>query len=132
MGIKNPSDLADFFLNNQWKILLLGEKGTGIGMHYDELALSSWQAHVVGRKAWVICPFDQSKLLDFDLHVWEPDYDAHPRFAEAHCGRTIVEPGELLYYPAYWWHSTKFLDTPTIGLAGSMVGVEDDRKDIDV
>ena len=53
-----------------------------------------------------------------------------PAFAKARCGRAILHPGEILYYPAYWYHSTKCLDTPTIGLTGLMVGVEDTRRDI--
>ena len=42
-----------------------------------------------------------------------------------------MEPGEILYYPAYWWHQTKCLDTPTIGLTGLMVGVENTRHDLE-
>ena len=38
--------------------------------------------------------------------------------------QVTAQPGELLYYPAYWWHQTKCLDTPTIGVTGLMVGVE--------
>ena len=42
----------------------------------------------------------------------------------------MVEEGEILYYPAYWYHGTKILDTPMIGLTGLMVGVEGDRNDL--
>ena len=35
-----------------------------------------------------------------------------------------VSPGEVLYYPAYWWHQTKCLDETVIGITGLMVGTE--------
>lgn len=129
----DPKDVDNFYRVNQWNMLLIGETGTGIFLHHDHLAASSWQAHIVGRKAWVICPYDQSKFLSkmvLDLLPWDPDYKRFPEFAKAHCGRVIAEPGDLLYYPAYWYHTTKCLDSPTIGLTGLMVGVEDKRRDI--
>jgi hypothetical protein len=35
-------------------------------------------------------------------YTFDPDYQAHPRFADALCGRVVVGEGDLLYYPAYW------------------------------
>ncbi len=52
--MKNPHDVDNFFRVNQWNMLLIGEQGTGIFLHHDHLAASSWQAHTVGRKAWVL------------------------------------------------------------------------------
>lgn len=31
-----------------------------------------------------------------------------------------VEAGEIIYYPAYWYHQTRCLDNITIGLTGLM------------
>ncbi len=43
----------------------------------------------------------------------DPDFARHPRFREAH-GRTRrsaeLEPGDLLFYPALWWHHVEALD----------------------
>ena len=41
-----------------------------------------------------------------------------------------VSPGEVLYYPAYWWHQTKCLDETVIGITGLMVGTELRRDDL--
>ena len=122
--------IDNFYRVNQWNMMLIGEENTGIFLHHDHLAAASWQGHVVGRKEWVICPYDQTRYLDTDIHTFDPDYDKWPDFAKAKCGRVVAQPGELIYYPAYWWHQTKCLDRPTIGITGIMVGVEDTRKDI--
>jgi hypothetical protein len=125
------ADIDNFYRVNQWNMLLIGETGTGIFFHHDHLAASSWQAHVVGRKRWVMCPYDDTDLFSTDIFTFEPDYDRHPQFAQATCASVVVEPGEILYYPAYWWHQTQCLDRPTIGVTGLMVGVEDNRRDVD-
>jgi len=127
----NPKDIDNFYRVNQWNMLLVGENDTGIFFHHDHLAASSWQAHVVGRKTWIMCPYDQTPLLSTDLHTFKPDYQRFPGYAKAKCAKVTVEPGEILYYPSYWWHQTKCLDSPTIGVTGLMVGVEDNRADLD-
>ena len=63
----------------------------------------------------VLCPYDQGKYLGPEIKVFEADYAAYPQWGKAHCGRVVGNVGELLYYPAYWWHTTKCLDSPTIG-----------------
>ncbi|MES2453041.1 MAG: cupin-like domain-containing protein [Pseudomonadota bacterium] len=41
-----------------------------------------------------------------------PDFDRHPRFAEALAAGEIadLEPGDVLFYPALWWHHVEALD----------------------
>lgn len=131
-GTRDHDAIDNFFRVNQWNFLLIGEKGTGIFFHKDHLAASSWQAAVVGRKRWILCPYDQNYLLNENLFTLKPDYNTPEgkKFAKAHCGDVTVEPGEIIYYPSYWWHQTQCLDTPTVGMTGLMVGVEEDRKDL--
>jgi hypothetical protein len=122
-GTRDAEAIDNFFRVNQWNFLLIGEKGTGIFFHKDHLAAASWQAAVVGRKRWILCPYDQNHLLSEELYTFRPDYRSHTgqNFAKAFCGDVTVHPGEIVYYPSYWWHQTKNLDTPTIGLTGLMV-----------
>lgn len=40
-----------------------------------------------------------------------PDYERFPRFRNAREIRVVLEPGELLYLPRYWWHQMRSLDT---------------------
>mmetsp|Transcript_32895 Transcript_32895/g.83292 ORF Transcript_32895/g.83292 Transcript_32895/m.83292 type:complete len:386 (-) Transcript_32895:118-1275(-) len=122
--------IDNFFVTNQWKFLLIGEKGTSMFFHKDGTAASSWQAQVLGRKSWTLCPNTESHLLDVHLNTYKPDYNRFPKFAKALCGQVTVSPGELLYYPAYWWHHTLQLETPSVAYTGALVGVEAERRDL--
>ena len=41
-----------------------------------------------------------------------PDFDRYPRFAEAQGAAQVAElgPGDVLFYPALWWHNVEALD----------------------
>lgn len=41
------------------------------------------------------------------VDAYEPDLARFPRFAEARALQCIVEPGELLYIPRFWWHQIR-------------------------
>ena len=130
--LDDEKDIDNFFRVNQWNMLLIGEVGTGIFFHHDHLASASWQAHVVGRKEWITCTYDSSKYIGRagGVDPFKPNYDKYPNYHKAYCGKTTAGPGDLFYYPAYWWHTTKCLDRPTIGITGLMVGTEANRQDI--
>jgi hypothetical protein len=75
----------------------------------------------------------------------DPDLDRYPRFAEAAAAGEIaeLEPGDVLVYPALWWHqvealddvnvlvnywwndSPAFLDTPMTTLLHAMLSLRD-------
>jgi hypothetical protein len=47
-------------------------------------------------------------MVDFDA----PDFDHHPRFRDALAAAQVaeLEPGDVLVYPALWWHQVEALD----------------------
>jgi hypothetical protein len=74
---------------------------------------------VAGQKRFVLFPPDQVKNLYMGpiettvsgvptsmANLENPDFTAHPRFAEALKTATVaeLEPGDVLYIPYMWWH----------------------------
>lgn len=118
--MKKPSGKVDreavdnFFVTQQWKFLLIGEKGTSMFFHKDGTAASSWQAQIVGKKRWTLCPNSQSHLLDVNINTFKPDYTRFPKFAKALCGQVTLgyirgwaSSGKVLWRGDYWNRSPR-------------------------
>lgn len=114
-------DHNQFNINVHWKMLLIAESGAGMFNHKDVLRMASWQVNLAGRKRWHICSPTQDEFMSVHMNVLYPDYATFPQLRNASCFSTIVDAGDMLYYPRDWWHQTENLDTPTIALSGSMV-----------
>jgi hypothetical protein len=105
--------------------LWLGPANTYIGFHKDnshELdGIANLFTQIRGRKRFCLVDPDQDRLMyrlppdgpdywhsaiDFDRE----QYMATPLFLEAVVQEAIVEPGQMLYVPAHYWHSVRSLD----------------------
>mmetsp|Transcript_10296 Transcript_10296/g.17234 ORF Transcript_10296/g.17234 Transcript_10296/m.17234 type:complete len:563 (+) Transcript_10296:42-1730(+) len=118
------SHISQFYLSTHWHMLLIGEKGAGMFSHQDTLRTASWQLQLVGRKRWHLCgPGESGHLYDAagEVDLFHPNYDTHPRALNATCIEVVLSPGDLLYYPADYWHQTLNLDTPSISLSGTLI-----------
>lgn len=74
---KEPALASEFALKLHWLLMTIGEKNSGIFFHEDEMALSSWQAQVLGRKAWILCPPLQ-KSNEYQGHIYhQVDFHGH-------------------------------------------------------
>lgn len=76
---------------------------------------------VYGEKEWVIYPTYYSIVFDPDpaknmyrgiterngkhFDPFNPDFEKHPLFKYIDGYRVVLEPGDILYNPAYWWHT---------------------------
>jgi hypothetical protein len=56
-----------------------------------------------------------------DVDAFRPDYDKYPNFRQADCYMPTVRAGEMLFYPADYWHQTRNLNTPSIALTGTVL-----------
>ncbi len=104
------------------KSIWLGNRTTAAA-HYD-------MAHniaicVAGRRRFTLFPPDQVANLypgPLDptpggqaitmVDISNPNLDRYPRFAEAirHAQVAELDPGDVLFYPAMWWHNVEALD----------------------
>jgi len=113
-----------------WRWLLAGPAVSGTLVHQDPWGYSSWNASLVGRKRWVLFPPSVDRET---LHPPRTDAAgrlaalfgiALPRGAAAFMeevlpslrGRGLGEvelvqsPGEVVAFPAGWWHAVVNLD----------------------
>ena len=51
------------------------------------------------------------KTVQSQVDCDSPDVDRFPQFANARCEETVLEPGEMLFIPAFYWHQVCALDT---------------------
>ncbi|MGA9659036.1 MAG: cupin-like domain-containing protein [Asticcacaulis sp.] len=118
LALNDPMFAASPPLTSIW----IGNRTTA-SCHYD---LSNNMAIcVTGHRRFTLFPPDQGRnlypgpleptpggqvvsMVDFNT----PDYARHPRFAEAlaHAQVAELEPGDMLIYPAMWWHHVEALD----------------------
>jgi lysine-specific demethylase 8 len=95
--------------------LWIGGKGQKSTIHND--SNHGFNAQVYGRKSFVLFPPDQHPYLytvriSDDTWVsqveWEnPDLAKHPLFPSAEGFEVTLDVGDMLYIPAFWWHSAK-------------------------
>ena len=88
-------------------------------LHYD--VVHSLFAQVSGRKRFTLfAPQDGSSLYPFPVFsrnsylsrvdILQPDVEEFPKFRQAKPFEFVLEPGEVLYLPAFWWHQVQSLD----------------------
>jgi len=102
-------------------LLWIGPKDMVSPLHLDPE--HNLFAQVYGRKEWFIFPpSDQRDLyvpwpehpdgiLNWSpIDVSAPDVERFPRYGRLRPYRHVLEPGEVLYLPAGWWHGVRYED----------------------
>lgn len=107
--------------------LYMGPGGHTSSMHYDTADGTLVQLHGA-KKVVLFSPAQTCNLYPFPMHIhlrhgfklrcWysrvcpeNPDLQSFPKFHEAipYKCEVIINQGEILYIPAYWWHETTTL-----------------------
>ena len=111
------------------EIYIGGTGGTFPVLHYDGLVAHAFLAQIHGRKKFILYNPEQESYLypkpdvtNFSriTDVEHPDLTQFPLFARAEPTIFILEPGESLFIPSKWWHTTKML-TPSISISVNVV-----------
>ena len=106
----------EFFDDNELfsSVLRMGSPGVQLWTHYD--VMDNLLIQIVGRKRMVLyAPSDalnmyligdKSEVLDID----NPDVKQFPNFLKAKRYECIIEPGDVIFIPALWFHNALAID----------------------
>ncbi|MFI6325068.1 cupin-like domain-containing protein [Nonomuraea sp. NPDC050556] len=95
--------------------LWIGGRGQRSTIHND--SNHGFNAQVYGRKTFVLFPPEEHQYL-YTMRIsddtwvsqveWaDPDLSVHPEYSKATGMEVTLEVGEMLYIPAFWWHSAR-------------------------
>ena len=91
--------------------ILLGPPGSTASLHQDFLHSHAYLAQIAGRKSCTLfSPDDSASLYNGKIELARPNLERFPLFRNAVAFQCILEPGELLFIPARWWHHVVALE----------------------
>jgi [protein]-arginine 3-hydroxylase / protease len=99
----------------------MGPAGVISTLHFDRA--HNLFVQLYGRKKWILIPPSESRnlyypCLEFPLsrlhmspiEVERPDFERFPLYKNVQPIELTLEPGEMLFIPAGWWHYVRALD----------------------
>jgi hypothetical protein len=110
-----PYVLRKVVAKNIW----MGSTGNVTKTHYD--MEDNINVQLLGRKEIILFPSTQLDEL-YPRSAWDymsnfsrveiekPDLSRYPLFGRATPFRAILEPGDFIYIPIYWWHQFRTLE----------------------
>jgi hypothetical protein len=101
------------YLMNLW----FGPAGNVTQLHYD--VPNNFLAQIRGRKRIILfAPAQTAFLYPYTTKAYNmsrvdidhPDLATYPRFSHARPIEIVLEPGEMLFLPPFWWHQVYSLE----------------------
>ena len=121
------SQKVDKFLHRLSAIeLFIGGKGAGFPeLHYDGFHTHTFSNQIYGKKEFILFSPTQTPFLyprkNFPnvsriSNIERTDDPAFPLFSKANPNKCFLEPGDTLFIPCGWWHTTRIL-SPSISVS---------------
>lgn len=123
---ENIRGLSQFFSKSVMRNLWISSGSRTVGLHFD--AAENLNVQICGRKRFTLYPpgtagYYPCPMFSQTAHISEvfregPDYDParFPAFDPSKGRDAILEAGEILYLPPYWWHQVTSLGDVNINL----------------
>lgn len=95
--------------------LFFGGKGCSFPtLHIDYLWVHTQLTQIIGDKDFILYSPDQTNYLypekscqtHSPIDIEHPDYDKYPLFKNSHPITATLHPGETIFIPSGWWHTT--------------------------
>lgn len=104
---------------NGW--VLIGPEGAFSRLHYDALSTHAYLGQLYGTKRCVLfSPADSPYLYGGAVDPSAPDLDRFPLYERATPYECVLEPGEMAFLPANWWHYVVCLE-PSITVSFNFI-----------
>ncbi len=109
-------DLSNYILKSY--AIWMGLKGSKTGIHYDK-DYRNYLCQIYGKKKiYLWSPNDTKYMYKSDkyekcaglskINLWDKNNVAnYPLFNKAKYIEVILNPGEIIYIPSYWWHAVE-------------------------
>lgn len=97
----------------------VGPRGRTYGLHYDFFNVHTFITQLHGTKDFRFYSPDQSEYMYPNVDhpkvsdvndPWTPDFERYPLFRKARGLEFTANPGDTLFVPAGWWHTTRLGD----------------------
>lgn len=97
------------------KELFFGGKGCSFPtLHIDYLGVHTQLTQIIGEKDFILYSPDQTPYLYPDknhhhfspVNIHHPDFEKYPLFKNAKPIKATLKPGETIFIPSGWWHTT--------------------------
>ncbi|HKE49075.1 MAG TPA: cupin-like domain-containing protein [Rhodanobacteraceae bacterium] len=136
LEVSQPDWLSSWAMPRNWprqknlNQLFFSGRGVRISLHYDDWMTHNVVSNLEGEKEFTLYPPSDGKYLyphDVDYlvsqipNVYDVDLAKFPLYAKATPLRVVVGPGETIFVPCGWWHTTLTL-SPCISVSSSFVG----------
>lgn len=130
VGLTTPTQIINKLNGFVPYLYFIGSTHVNSRVHCDIGTSIFYQ--IEGHKEWTFFPPSESMLLfpyghrynvayNSEVDIFNVDYEKNPFYNALDGHKVVLNPGDVLIFPSYWWHGVKNLDDTTIGIDFAIV-----------